>query len=88
MPSHFILLVIRIDIKQDNLIQRILDPSSYDEFIQDEMDNPSPRKSLMQRQQFKVAKVIEKLLLCDYGNVVRGDESRNPFAQPDIFRSP
>ncbi|KAJ5297956.1 CMGC/SRPK protein kinase variant 3 [Penicillium antarcticum] len=54
---------------------------------------PSPGKFANGRtvylsRQFKIANVIEKLLLCDFGSAIRGDDSRNHFAQPDIFRLP
>jgi hypothetical protein len=82
----------QMNIKQGDLIQRILDPFSYYKFIQDEVDNTSPRKvvdgmTVYLSTQFRWQKQL-RLLLCDFGSAVRGEEPRSHFVQPDILKEP
>ncbi|KAJ5359679.1 uncharacterized protein N7496_012092 [Penicillium cataractarum] len=81
------------DIKPDNIMQELNDNSVLDKFVQAELDKPSPRK-VVDRQTIYLSRLFEppkkfgRVLLCDFGSAVQGEEQRNHNAQPEIFRSP
>lgn len=82
-----------IDIKGDNILQKIEDKSILEDFAKAEMDNPSPRKfvngaPVYSSRRFELPRTFGRAVLSDFGSAVRGDEKRNHDAQPNVYRSP
>ncbi|RAL12448.1 CMGC protein kinase [Aspergillus homomorphus CBS 101889] len=65
--------LVHTDIKSDNILQAIEDPSIPD---------------LYASRRFELPKVFGDAVLSDFGSAVRGDEKRNHDAQPNVYRSP
>lgn len=74
-------------------MQEITDDSVFEKFIQAELKTPTPRKMIGDKiiynsRGFEPPKVLDQVLLCDFGSAVQGEETRNNNAQPTIFQSP
>ncbi|KAJ6114575.1 CMGC/SRPK protein kinase [Penicillium sp. IBT 16267x] len=87
--------LIHTDIKGDNIFQELDDSAVQivSQFVQEEMDNPSPRKfvdgkPIYVSRMFDPPSVLGNCLLGDFGSAVRGDKERNHGAQPNFFRAP
>ncbi|KAF7187460.1 Serine/threonine-protein kinase SRPK [Pseudocercospora fuligena] len=85
--------LVHTDIKGDNLLQEIADQSILDDFVKDELEDPSPRKeedgvTIYASRAFGLPKKFGKVVLSDFGSAVRGDEEHWHDAQPDVYRSP
>lgn len=81
------------DIKADNIFIEIADDRILDDFVDDEMSQPSRRKvvngmTIYASRAFGLPRRFGRAVLGDFGAAVRGDEKRNHNAQPDIYRSP
>jgi serine/threonine protein kinase len=81
------------DIKPGNIMQVLNDDSVLDGFVQAELEHPSPRKFVGDRviylsRLFEPPKKFNRVLLCDFGSAVQGDEQRSHNAQPELFKSP
>ncbi|KAJ5819378.1 hypothetical protein N7474_004969 [Penicillium riverlandense] len=85
--------LVHTDIKSDNILQEIEDPSILDRFCETEMEHPSPRKfvndmPVYASRRLELPKRFGKAVLSDFGSAVGGDEKRNHDAQPNVYRSP
>jgi serine/threonine-protein kinase SRPK3 len=84
------------DLKPDNILLGIEDPTVIDEFVRDEAENPSPRKTEGSRGIYSCRnfgdfrKPPGRPKLTDFGLAVRGDISQphNHPIQPDLFQAP
>lgn len=86
-------LTILTDIKGGNIHLAIKDQTILEQFIQDELDYPCPRKyndngTIYASRPFGFPKDFGQLVLSDLGEAVNGDELRHHIAQPDVHRSP
>ncbi|KAK4146125.1 kinase domain-containing protein [Dichotomopilus funicola] len=86
-------LVIRVNIKADNILHAIADPEILANFVKEEMEAPSPRKvvngaPVYLSRRLGLPNEWGKIILSDFGCVVDGDIKRNHNAQPDVYRSP
>ncbi len=82
-----------IDIKADNILQEIEDPSILDAFTKAEMEQPSPRKlvnsmPVYASRRFDRPKTFGRAVLSDFGSAVPGDVPQVHDAQPNVYRSP
>ena len=64
-----------------------------EQFVQDELEHPSPRKNIEGRiiylsRSFGIPKKFGQLVLSDLGEAVNGESQRHHNAQPDVHRSP
>lgn len=69
------------------------DDAIFQEFEQDELENPSPRKEVDGRfiyvsRQLNVPKRLGLPVLCDFGSVVSGEQLNIRDVQPDLYRAP
>ncbi|KAJ0416500.1 kinase-like domain-containing protein [Aspergillus carlsbadensis] len=70
--------VIHTDLKSDNILLALRNPSILDSIAQDEKNNPSPRKQDLGRS-----------VITDFGLAVRGDGPPNSHSiQPEGYRAP
>lgn len=74
-------------------MQEIEDPTILSDFINAELEQPSPRKTVNNAtvylsRQFGTPKVFGRAVLGDLGEAVDGDTKRRHNAQPDVYRSP
>ncbi|KAI9890528.1 MAG: hypothetical protein M1814_003868 [Vezdaea aestivalis] len=86
---------VHTDISSHNIFMAFEDDASYEQFVKDEMENPTDRKFAgdMTIYLSKALTRTEKggiglTYLGDFGHAVRGDEERNNDCQPDCYRSP
>ncbi|KAH0596537.1 hypothetical protein MHUMG1_05655 [Metarhizium humberi] len=85
--------LVHTDIKADNILHAIADKRILESFVKDEMESPSPRKfvnnaPIYMSRRFGLPREFGRIVLSDFGEVVKGDVKRNHNAQPDVYRSP
>ncbi|KAF3479599.1 kinase domain-containing [Arthroderma uncinatum] len=85
--------LVHTDIKADNILHAIADKGILESFMKDEMKMPSPRKyvdkaPIYTSRRFGLPEDFGRIVLSDFGEVVKGDVKRNHNAQPDVYRSP
>ncbi|QPC74606.1 hypothetical protein HYE68_005358 [Fusarium pseudograminearum] len=85
--------IIHTDIKADNIMFSITDPSVFTEFEEEEMRDPCPRKEVDGRTIYtsRTMKSTDKMgppVLCDFGSAVLGDSENVECVQPNVYRSP
>jgi serine/threonine-protein kinase SRPK3 len=69
----------------------IEDKSIFDAFTEGELNHPLPRKlvdgvTVYASRMFDNLRTSGHSVLSDFGSAVRGDEKRNHYAMPDIYR--
>ncbi|PIG81996.1 protein kinase domain protein [Aspergillus arachidicola] len=88
--------IIHTDLKSDNILLALRNPSVLDSVAQDEMNNPSPRKQLddrdiyLSRNYWKLSPdELGRSIITDFGLAVRGDGPPNSHPiQPEGYRAP
>ena len=91
--------VVHTDLKPDNIMMGVGDPSVLETFVQDEINRPSPRKKPDQegriiyqsRSDFRSAEteaIIRSAKIIDIGLAAWGDESHNTSIQSNAFTAP
>ncbi|KAJ5232547.1 protein kinase [Penicillium chermesinum] len=88
--------VIHTDLKSDNILLALRNPSILDSVAQDEMNNPSPRKQLDGRDIYLSRNYwglspneLGRSVITDFGLAVRGDGPPNSHPiQPEGYRAP
>ncbi|KAL3428935.1 kinase domain-containing protein [Aspergillus tetrazonus] len=88
--------VIHTDLKSDNILLALRNPSILDSVAQDEMNNPSPRKQLDGREIYLSRNYwglspdeLGRSVITDFGLAVRGDGPPNSHPiQPEGYRAP
>ncbi|PWY75347.1 kinase domain protein [Aspergillus sclerotioniger CBS 115572] len=87
--------VVHTDLKQDNILMTLRDPSVLDKVSQDEMSAPLPQKHLpdrtiyLSRNHFSLeVKDLGRPVITDFGLSVRGPQSHTHLIQPDEYRAP
>ncbi|EFY86566.1 hypothetical protein MAC_07428 [Metarhizium acridum CQMa 102] len=85
--------IIHTDIKADNIMFRITDPSILTDFAEQELQAPCPRKELEGRtiytsRAFKSTGRIGPPVLCDFGAAVFADRENIACVQPHVYRAP
>lgn len=88
--------VIHTDLKSDNILLALRNPSILDSVAQDEMNNPSPRKQLDDRDIYLSRNYwglspaeLGRSVITDFGLAVRGDGAPNSHPiQPEEYRAP
>ncbi|KAI5861451.1 serine threonine protein kinase, CMGC group [Durotheca rogersii] len=85
--------IIHTDIKADNIMFGIEDDSVFSAFEEQELRDPSPRKSVDGRviyvsRELQMPKHWGAPVLCDFGSAVSGDTEHLEDIQPDIYRAP
>ncbi|KAM0666464.1 hypothetical protein ACQRIU_004319 [Beauveria bassiana] len=85
--------IIHTDIKDDNIMFRITDPSILTEFAEQELQDPCPRKELEGRtiytsRAFKFSDKVGPLVVCDFGAAVFADGENVACVQPQVYRAP
>jgi serine/threonine protein kinase len=87
-------LLIRVDIKANNIMFELADESVFAKFEQDELQDPSPRKEVdgrtiyLSRDLEIIPSKLGAPVLCDFGSAVAGDIEHTEDVQPDIYRAP
>jgi serine/threonine protein kinase len=84
------------DLKSDNILLALRNPSILDSIAQDEMNNPSPRKRVDAREIYLsrnhwglLPKDVGRSVITDFGLAVRGDDPPNSHPiQPEGYRAP
>ncbi|KAM0098671.1 hypothetical protein ACP6JE_006772 [Aspergillus fumigatus] len=84
------------DLKSDNILLALRNPSILDSVAQDEMNNPSPRKQLDDRDIYLSRNYwglspaeLGRSVITDFGLAVRGDGAPNSHPiQPEEYRAP
>lgn len=71
----------------------IADDSVFNDFENNELQNPCPRKELDGRtiytsRELRMPKNLGAPILCDFGSAMIGDEEHSEDIQPDIYRAP
>lgn len=82
-----------VDIKADNILHAIADEGILESLVKDEMESPSPRKlvnntPIYMSRRFGLPREFGRIVISDFGEVVKGDAKRNHNVQPDVYRSP
>ncbi|RGP65954.1 serine threonine cmgc group [Fusarium sporotrichioides] len=85
--------IIHTDIKADNIMFGITDPSVFVDFEEGEMQDPCPRKEVEGRtiytsRAMKSPGTIGPPVLCDFGSAVFGDSKHIECVQPHVYRAP
>ncbi|KOC12416.1 Protein kinase domain containing protein [Aspergillus flavus AF70] len=88
--------VIHTDLKSDNILLALRNPSILDSVAQDEMNSPSPRKQLDDRDIYLSRNFwglspneLGRSVITDFGLAVRGDGPPNNHPiQPEGYRAP
>ncbi|KAJ9318186.1 hypothetical protein DTO271D3_1443 [Paecilomyces variotii] len=88
--------VIHTDLKSDNILLALRNPSILDSIAQDEINNPSPRKQLDDRDIYLSRNYwglspdeLGRPLITDFGLAVRGDGPPHSHPiQPEGYRAP
>ncbi|KAH6716133.1 kinase-like domain-containing protein [Leptodontidium sp. MPI-SDFR-AT-0119] len=85
--------IIHTDIKADNIMFGIEDDSVFTAFEEQELVDPSPRKTVNGRtiylsRELQIPKTWGAPVLCDFGSAVVGDTEHLEDVQPDIYRAP
>ena len=81
------------DIKADNIMFSIDDGEVFEDFEQEEIKNPSPRKEadgriIYESRRLRMPKKMGSPVLCDLGSAVIGGIEHTEDVQPDIYRAP
>lgn len=89
--ADFILL--KADIKADNILIEIEDRSVLESFVREEMEYPSPRKfvdnaPIYASRRFHLPNDYGEVVLSDFGAAVSGDQRQIHDAQPNVYRCP
>ncbi|KAI1821796.1 kinase domain protein [Xylaria intraflava] len=85
--------IIHTDIKADNIMFGITDFSVFNDFEEQEMNDPCPRKELEGRIIYTSRKIkspgqIGPPVLCDFGSAVFGGGENLECVQPNVYRAP
>ncbi|PYI09675.1 kinase-like protein [Aspergillus sclerotiicarbonarius CBS 121057] len=85
--------VIHADIKADNIMFGIADDSVFDAFIENELQNPCPRKEVDGRVIYMSQELMKPTewgapVLCDFGSAMPGGVEHLEDIQPNIYRAP
>ncbi|KAE8321284.1 hypothetical protein RU639_013166 [Aspergillus parasiticus] len=89
--------LVHTDIKADNVMLTIADPSMLKNFERAELEYPSPRKIIDGSRTIYTSRNFDKPkdgqygypVLCDFGEARLGDtHNTGPFIQPHIYRAP
>ncbi|KAI6363522.1 hypothetical protein MCOR25_005880 [Pyricularia grisea] len=86
--------IIHTDIKADNIMFGIQDGSVFTAFEEQEMLEPSPRKTMdgrtiyLSRELRMPPRTWGAPVLCDFGSAASGDVEHFEDVQPDIYRAP
>ncbi|KAG7141201.1 Serine/threonine-protein kinase AFC3 like [Verticillium longisporum] len=80
-------------IKADNIMLGIEDDSVFTAFEEEELSDPSPRKTVDGRsiyvsRELQLPKAWGAPVLCDFGSAVIGEIEHLEDVQPDIYRAP
>lgn len=81
------------DLKLDNIMFGSADEAVFQEFEQEELERPSPRKEVDGRviylsRQLNVPQRLAEPVLCDFGSVVAGEQVNTTDVQPTLYRAP
>jgi len=81
------------DLKLDNIMLGSGDEAVFQEFEQEELERPSPRKEVDGRviylsRQLNVPQSLAEPVLCDFGSVVAGEQANTTDVQPTLYRAP
>lgn len=82
-----------LDIKADNIMFGIGDDSVFNDFVEEELQNPCPRKELDGRtiyvsRELKMPWEWGAPVLCDFGSATLGGRDHFEDIQPNIYRAP
>ncbi|EEU45186.1 uncharacterized protein NECHADRAFT_41442 [Fusarium vanettenii 77-13-4] len=82
-----------VDIKADNIMFSVENHSVFNDFEEQELVDPSPRKLVDERaihlsRKLRMPKTWGAPVLCDFGSAVTGDIEHTEDIQPDIYRAP
>ncbi|KAL5332951.1 kinase-like domain-containing protein [Aspergillus crustosus] len=85
--------VIHADIKADNIMFGIADDSVFQDFMENELQNPCPRKELDGRtiymsRELRMPREWGAPVLCDFGSAMPGGIEHLEDIQPNIYRAP
>ncbi|KAL4807996.1 kinase-like domain-containing protein [Aspergillus unguis] len=85
--------IIHSDIKADNIMFGIADDSVFSDFVEEELQNPCPRKEIDARtiymsRELRMPKEWGAPVLCDFGSAMLGDREHFEDIQPNIYRAP
>ncbi|KAL4988836.1 kinase-like domain-containing protein [Aspergillus falconensis] len=85
--------IIHTDIKADNIMFGIADDSVFRDFMEDELQNPCPRKELDGRtiyvsRELRMPREWGAPVLCDFGSAIPGGIEHLEDIQPNIYRAP
>ncbi|KAK8023078.1 hypothetical protein PG991_006959 [Apiospora marii] len=86
--------IVHTDIKADNIMFGITDPSVFTDFEEEEVHNPCPRKEVDGRtiytsRAIRSTGILGPPVLCHFGSAVFGDSSeRLECVQPNVYRAP
>jgi serine/threonine-protein kinase SRPK3 len=86
--------IIHTDIKADNIMFGITDPSLFADFEEEEMQHPCPRKEVDKGRTIYTSRAIKSSgeigppVLCDFSSAVFGDAEHLECVQPNIYRAP
>ncbi|RHZ53664.1 uncharacterized protein CDV56_106989 [Aspergillus thermomutatus] len=85
--------IIHADIKADNIMFGIADDSVFRDFMENELQNPCPRKELDGRtiyvsRELRMPRDWGAPVLCDFGSAMPGGIEHLEDIQPNIYRAP
>ncbi|EAW14979.1 protein kinase domain protein [Aspergillus clavatus NRRL 1] len=87
--------IIHTDLKSDNILMSLREPSVLDKVAQDEMNDPLPQKHLedrtiyLSRNQFGLeVRGLGRPVITDFGLAVDGSRIHHHLIQPDEYRAP
>ncbi|SPO01582.1 related to dis1-suppressing protein kinase dsk1 [Cephalotrichum gorgonifer] len=85
--------LIHTDVKPDNILQELVDPTLLTGFVQSEMESPAPRKvvdgaPIYASRCFGIPDEFGDVVLSDFGSTESGDVKQDFDAQPDVYRCP
>ncbi|PYI02908.1 kinase domain protein [Aspergillus sclerotiicarbonarius CBS 121057] len=87
--------IIHTDLKPDNILMSLRDPSVLDKVAEDEMNEPLPQKHLedrtiyLSRNQFGLeVGELGRPVITDFGLAVTGSQIHHHLIQPDDYRAP
>lgn len=81
------------DIKAHNIMFEMEDDSVFEDYENQELQDPSPRKEAEGRiiylsRQLRMPKELGAPVLCDFGSAVLGEQEHLEDVQPDVYRAP